>query len=72
MAEGAKAFVCGHPIAHSRSPAIHGHWLKTYGIAGSYEPLDVAPKDFAAFIACLRNSGFAGGNVTNPHKEAAI
>ena len=39
------AFVCGHPIAHSRSPAIHGYWLKTYGIAGSYKAVDVAPAD---------------------------
>lgn len=67
-----RAFVCGHPIAHSRSPVIHGHWLKTLGVAGSYEALDVAPADFAAFAAALPTSGFAGGNVTIPHKEAAF
>lgn len=72
MAEaGAKAFVCGHPIAHSRSPMIHGHWLRAHGIAGSYEAIDVAPMAFPAFIAGLRERGFAGGNVTIPHKEAA-
>ena len=38
-----KAFVAGHPIAHSRSPLIHGHWLAEHGIAGSYERIDVAP-----------------------------
>ena len=74
MAEAAvtKAFVCGHPIAHSRSPKIHGYWLKTYGIAGSYEAIDVAPQDAAGFFATMKERGFAGGNVTIPHKEAAF
>ena len=67
-----KAFVCGHPIAHSRSPMIHGYWLKKYGIAGSYEAIDVAPEDSADFLATLKRNGFAGGNVTIPHKEAAF
>jgi shikimate dehydrogenase len=72
MAEMKRAFVCGHPIAHSRSPKIHGYWLKTYRIAGSYEPIDVAPQDAADFFATLKQKGFAGGNVTIPHKEAAF
>jgi len=73
MAENAKrAFVIGHPIAHSRSPKIHGHWLKSYGLAGSYEAIDVAPGDLAGFIAALRENGFRGGNVTIPHKEAVF
>ncbi len=73
MAEPArKAFVVGHPIAHSRSPKIHGHWLKRYGIDGSYAPLDVAPADFGDFLKGLAAGGFAGGNVTIPHKEAAF
>ncbi|WAX96000.1 shikimate dehydrogenase [Aminobacter sp. NyZ550] len=67
-----KAFVCGHPIAHSRSPKIHGHWLKSYGIDGSYTAIDVAPGDFAAFLAGLSAAGLRGGNVTIPHKEAAF
>lgn len=67
-----RAFVCGHPIAHSRSPKIHGHWLRTYGIDGSYEAIDVSPADFSAFVSGLRQNGFAGGNVTIPHKEAAF
>ncbi|MDJ1464438.1 shikimate dehydrogenase [Nitratireductor sp. GZWM139] len=66
------AFVCGHPIAHSRSPLIHGYWLHKHGIAGSYEKLDVAPLDFPAFLAGLSSSVYAGGNVTLPHKEAAF
>src|SRR5690606_13007748 len=73
MAEnGMKAFVCGHPIRHSRSPKIHGFWLKEHGIAGSYEAVDVAPEDFGSFLAGLAQNGFRGGNVTIPHKEAAF
>jgi shikimate dehydrogenase len=68
----AKAFVVGHPIAHSRSPLIHGFWLARYGIAGSYERVDVAPEDFGRFLRELPMSGYVGGNVTIPHKEAAF
>ena len=71
MAEPVRAFVIGHPIAHSRSPLIHGHWLERYGIAGSYERIDVAPQALEGFVRSLPTSGFAGGNVTIPHKEAA-
>jgi shikimate dehydrogenase len=49
----------GHPIAHSRSPRIHGYWLKRYGIAGSYEPVDVAPDDFPGFVSGLRAQGLS-------------
>ena len=72
MAELLKAFVCGHPIAHSRSPKIHGYWLRQHGIAGSYEAVDIAPLDFAAFLRSLASHGFRGGNITIPHKEAAF
>jgi len=72
MAEGRRAFVCGHPIAHSRSPKIHGYWLERYGIAGSYEAIDVAPDDFSGFVSTLSEQGFAGGNVTIPNKENAF
>ncbi len=67
-----KAFVCGHPIAHSRSPKIHGFWLKQSGLAGSYEAIDVAPDDFSAFAASIRAGDYVGGNVTIPHKESAF
>ncbi len=67
-----KAFVVGHPIAHSRSPLIHGHWLAEHGIEGAYERLDVAPEAFPAFLRTFRDGGFVGGNVTIPHKEAAF
>ena len=67
-----KAFVIGHPIAHSRSPLIHGTWLAEHGIDGSYEPIDVAPDALPDFFARLRNGEFVGGNVTIPHKEAVF
>lgn len=66
-----RAFVVGHPIAHSRSPLIHGHWLAEHGIDGSYERIDVAPDSISDFFRALPESGFVGGNVTIPHKEAA-
>ncbi|HZY68268.1 MAG TPA: shikimate dehydrogenase [Devosia sp.] len=67
-----RAFVVGHPISHSRSPLIHGHWLRAHGIDGSYEAVDVAPEAFADFLLRLRGGEFVGGNVTIPHKEAAF
>lgn len=74
MADPVRAFVTGHPIAHSRSPLIHRHWLEKYGQGGTYEAVDVAPDSFPDFMASLANgqSGFVGGNVTMPHKEAAF
>lgn len=67
-----RAFVIGHPINHSRSPLIHGSWISAYGIDGSYEAIDVAPADLAAFIERVRSGEFVGGNVTIPHKEAVF
>lgn len=69
-----KAFVTGYPVKHSRSPMIHGYWLKQFGIDGNYTAQEVAPEDFPAFITGVRNGslGFSGGNVTIPHKETAF
>lgn len=67
-----KAFVIGHPIAHSRSPRIHGGWLAQHSIDGTYEAIDVAPAELPAFFERLRSGEFAGGNVTIPHKEAVF
>jgi shikimate dehydrogenase len=67
-----RACVMGHPIAHSRSPMLHGHWLKSLGIRGTYEPADVPQADFPDFLRGLKTRGFAGGNITVPHKEAAF
>jgi shikimate dehydrogenase len=61
----------GHPVAHSRSPMIHGYWLKSLGIPGAYELKDLQPQEFVPFISNLAGNGYVGGNVTVPHKEAA-
>ncbi|MCV9998213.1 shikimate dehydrogenase [Pararhizobium sp. YC-54] len=68
------AFVTGYPIKHSRSPLIHGYWLKQLGLEGSYRAMEVSPEAFPDFIASLKSgqSGFTGGNVTIPHKELAF
>lgn len=67
-----KAFVTGFPIKHSRSPLIHGHWLKKYDLPGSYEAIEVAPDSFPAFLNSLKDNDYVGGNVTIPHKEMAF
>ncbi|WP_282119799.1 shikimate dehydrogenase [Ruegeria atlantica] len=66
------AGVIGHPIGHSKSPKLHGHWLKTYGLPGHYVPMDVAPEDLESVLRTLPKAGFVGVNVTVPHKEAAL
>ena len=66
------AGVMGHPVAHSLSPRLHNFWLDRYGIDGAYVPLPVAPEHFAAALRALATLGFAGVNVTVPHKEAAF
>lgn len=67
-----RACVVGWPVSHSRSPLIHGHWLQTFGIDGSYGREAVRPEDFPAFLAALEDRGYAGCNVTLPHKEQAL
>tara|TARA_R110002110_G_scaffold106774_7_gene267515 strand:- start:10026 stop:10859 length:834 start_codon:yes stop_codon:yes gene_type:complete len=66
------AGVIGSPIAQSKSPQVHGHWLKTYGIAGHYIPMDVASQDLEDVIRMLPRMGFVGANITIPHKEAVL
>jgi len=66
------ACIIGWPVEHSRSPLIHNYWLKTYGIAGEYRREAVPPDQFGAFIQSLALHGYAGANVTVPHKEAAL
>jgi shikimate dehydrogenase len=68
---GRRACVIGWPVAHSRSPLIHGYWLKHYGLDGSYGREAVAPEDLAGFLRHLNGLGYVGCNVTLPHKEAA-
>lgn len=67
-----RAAIIGHPVAHSRSPLIHGYWLKQHGIDGDYGRLDVAPEAIEAFLSDFAASGLVGANVTVPHKEAAF
>jgi shikimate dehydrogenase len=66
------AGVIGWPIAHSRSPRLHGYWLERYGIDGGYLPFAVRPERLAAALAGLPALGLRGINVTLPHKEAAL
>ena len=64
------AGVIGWPIAHSRSPRLHNHWLTRHGIDGAYVPLPVRPEALPDAVRGLRATGFAGFNATIPHKEA--
>jgi shikimate dehydrogenase len=66
------ACIIGWPVKHSRSPLIHNYWLKHYGIAGEYRREEVPPERFAEFVSNLAARGYAGANVTLPHKEAAL
>ena len=65
------ACVIGWPVAHSRSPLIHGYWLETYGLPGHYDKQAVPPEDLPAFLDSFAARGFIGANVTVPHKELA-
>ncbi|OBY25905.1 shikimate dehydrogenase [Leisingera sp. JC1] len=66
------AGVIGSPVAHSKSPQLHGHWLKTHGISGHYVPIHVEPEDLAETLRVMPKMGFVGANVTIPHKEAVM
>lgn len=67
-----RACIIGWPVAHSRSPLIHGHWLARYGIEGAYERAAVPPDEIGTFLRDLAGHGFVGANVTVPHKEVAL
>ena len=69
---GPCAFVTGWPVWHSRSPLIHGAWLEMFAIPGSYERLGIPPEEIGEFLEGFSTSGFVGGNVTIPHKEAVF
>lgn len=69
---GLRAGVIGDPVAHSLSPAIHGYWLKEYGIEGTYDAYPVKAAEFEEKIQQFKDAGFRGLNVTLPHKEAAF
>lgn len=66
------AGVIGSPIAHSKSPRVHGHWLRKYAVRGFYIPMDVTARDLRAVLSTLPKAGFVGVNITIPHKEAVL
>lgn len=66
------AGVAGWPVAHSLSPALHGHWISEHKLDAAYVPLAIRPEDFSTALATLPKLGFRGLNVTLPHKEAAF
>lgn len=66
------AGIMGWPVAHSRSPALHGYWLKEFGIDGAYVPMAVRPENLRRALQALPLLGFAGCNLTIPHKEEAL
>jgi shikimate dehydrogenase len=66
------AGLLGWPVSHSRSPRLHGFWIARHGVDGAYVPLPVPPDRFPEAVRTLAHLGFAGANVTIPHKEAAF
>ncbi|WP_286829358.1 MULTISPECIES: shikimate dehydrogenase [Kordiimonas] len=67
-----KAAVIGWPISHSLSPTIHNHWMQAAGIDGSYDKIAVGPEAIETALAQFKAEGYAGFNVTVPHKEAIM
>ena len=65
------AGVAGWPVKHSRSPQIHNYWIQKYGVDGAYVPLAIDPDGAHEAFRSLPSLGFAGLNVTAPHKETA-
>jgi shikimate dehydrogenase len=66
------AGVMGWPVMHSRSPMLHNHWFRQYDLAGSYVPLAIRPEGLGAALRALHPLGFAGVNLTIPHKQQAL
>src|SRR5271156_4486844 len=66
------AGIMGWPVAHSRSPALHGFWLDETGVDGAYLPLPVRPRDIEQALRALPILGFRGCNLTIPHKQTAL
>ena len=66
------AGLIGWPVSHSRSPRLHGYWLAQHGVDGAYVPLPVSPDKLETAVRGLAAAGFAGVNVTIPHKQAVV
>ncbi|MCB1530317.1 MAG: shikimate dehydrogenase [Rhodospirillales bacterium] len=67
-----KTGVIGQPVAHSKSPLIHGYWIEKYGLAGTYEALEIPPENLESGVRKLIEGGYSGFNVTIPHKESML
>jgi len=67
-----KTAVIGHPIKHSKSPLIHSYWLDLYDLSGSYEAIDIKPKNLKQGVQDIVNQGYSGFNVTIPHKVSIM
>ena len=72
MTDFPRAGVIGNPISHSLSPKLHGHWLRRYGIDGSYDALQVTEDALERTLRSLPAQGYVGVNVTLPHKVAVL
>jgi shikimate dehydrogenase len=66
------AGVMGWPVMHSRSPILHNYWFRQHNLAGTYVPLAIRPEGLAAALRALHPLGFAGCNLTIPHKQQAM
>jgi len=66
------AGVLGNPIAQSKSPRLHSHWLQKYGLQGHYVPLHVTNENLETVVRAMPKMGFVGANVTLPHKIALL
>lgn len=67
-----RAGVIGYPIKHSKSPIIHNHWIADHGLAGEYKAIEIAPENLKEGVQQLIDEGYAGFNVTIPHKQAIM
>jgi len=72
MSKQRAACVIGWPAKHSRSPKLHGYWIKRYRLDGDYRVEEVTAEDFPVFVGNLAQRGYVGANVTMPHKDAAL
>jgi shikimate dehydrogenase len=66
------AGVMGWPVMHSKSPMLHNYWFQQYGLNGTYVPLAIEPSGLGAALRALHPLGFAGCNLTIPHKQEAL
>lgn len=72
MSDFIKTGVIGHPISHSKSPIIHEYWMSVHSRQGSYEAIDIAPDELEQGVQKLIDEGYAGFNVTVPHKQSIM